>query len=98
VVGNPPHFVITPSWFGQQDITNANRICVDRDWQAHREFFDNIKPRLAQDGVIVLQENINGSSVNEFRSFIESNGLRVGRCIREKACPEFWYLEVLHAE
>lgn len=98
VIGNPPHFLVTPSWFGQHHIANANRICVDKDWQTHREFFQNIKSRLAPNGVILLQENINGSSVCEFRQFIESNQLKVGRCLREKACPEFWYLEVLHAE
>lgn len=98
VVGNPPHFAVVPSWFGEHDIANANRICVDKDWQTHQEFFANIKTRLAPNGVILLQENINGSSVHEFREFIESHGLRVGRCIRETACPEFWYLEVLHAE
>ena len=55
----------------------VNRIIIDHDWAAHKNFYHNIKSRLAPDGVILMQENAAGSSAEDFRSMIESAGLEI---------------------
>lgn len=73
VVANPPHYLECPG------DANYQRIAVDVDWQAHREFFANIGSYLNPDAVILLQENQAGSLTGpaEFLPMIESNGLRL---------------------
>ncbi len=73
VVANPPHYLECPG------DDNYQRIAVDPDWAAHREFYQNIGSRLSTDGVILMQENQAGSiqGVEEFRQMIESNGLEI---------------------
>lgn len=73
VVANPPHYLECPG------DSNYQRIAVDANWQAHREFFANIGKHLNPDAVILLQENQAGSLAGpaEFLSMIESNGLRL---------------------
>lgn len=84
VVANPPHYLECP---GDDDY---QRIAVDPNWRAHREFFENIGQRLADDGVILLQENQAGSiqGVEEFREMIESNGLAITEVIQS---PGYWH-------
>ena len=71
VVANPPHFLTCP---GDQ---NYQRIAVDADWQAHREFFANIGQHLQPNAVILLQENQAGSleRAKAFEPFINAAGL-----------------------
>ncbi len=73
VVANPPHYLECPG------NDNYQRIAVDRGWSAHREFYQNIRPRLTENGVILIQENQAGSirGVEEFREMIENNGLEI---------------------
>lgn len=73
VVANPPHFLQCPG------DDNYQRIAVDQDWAAHREFFENIGKHLLPDGIILLQENQAGSLNREkdFEQLINSNGLKV---------------------
>ena len=73
VVANPPHYLECPG------DPNYQRIAVDANWQAHREFFANIGGYLNPDAVILLQENQAGSlgGPAEFVPMIESNGLRL---------------------
>ncbi len=68
VVSNPPHFV---------DRYENDIRAHDPDWRIHREFFATVGDHLAQDGVIVLQENNCGSVVETFRPMIEDAGLRI---------------------
>jgi predicted RNA methylase len=65
IVSNPPHFV---------DQYEGDIRAHDPDWTIHRNFFGD---HLADDGVIVLQDNNRGSTVETFRSMIDHFGLRI---------------------
>lgn len=73
VVANPPHYLECPG------DDNYQRLAVDPDWQAHRDFYQHIGSRLADDGMILMQENQAGSlgGVEDFRDMIETNGLEI---------------------
>lgn len=71
VVGNPPHFYHPP------EHPTFDRLDCDPGWQTHQEFFANIGTRLADDGIILLQENWPGSQPDTFAPWIETNGLRM---------------------
>ena len=73
VIANPPHYLQCP---GDE---NYQRLAVDPDWQAHKDFFEHISYHLPADGMILLQENQAGSMRREaeWRSMIEQNGLRI---------------------
>ena len=82
VVANPPHF----EDIGQMSLVNGKLMSItpdfkrraeDKGWKIHEDFFNNIKSRLTSDGVILLQENVDGSSVNTFSNMIVKNGLKV---------------------
>jgi methylase of polypeptide subunit release factors len=68
VVSNPPHFVDTS--FGQLRYH-------DPDWRVHRGFFGKVARHLAPGGVVVLQENNEGSTPATFAPMIAEAGLRV---------------------
>lgn len=68
VVSNPPHFFDAPA---------GNLILHDPDWRIHREFFSTVQNHLKPGGVIVLQENNQGSTVATFRAMIEQAGLEI---------------------
>lgn len=68
VVSNPPHFI---------DQYEGDIRAHDPDWEIHREFFNTIHPYLADNGVIVLQENNRGSTVETFREMIDAAGLEI---------------------
>ena len=96
VVANPPHYLECPG-----DL-NYQRIAVDPDWQAHREFFANIGGYLNPDAVVLLQENQAGSLQGpaEFLPMIESNGLRLtaywtsSRYFERDGPTQIYYLEI----
>jgi methylase of polypeptide subunit release factors len=68
VVSNPPHFI---------DQYEGDIRAHDPDWSIHREFFSTVHKHLVDDGVIVLQENNRGSTVETFRGLIDSAGLEI---------------------
>lgn len=68
VVSNPPHFVDTS--FGQLRYH-------DPDWRVHRGFFGKVARHLKPGGVVVLQENNEGSTPATFTPMIAEAGLRV---------------------
>jgi len=68
VISNPPHFI---------DQYEGDIRAHDPDWNIHREFFSTISQHLEEDGVIVLQENNRGSTVETFREMIEHAGLEI---------------------
>ena len=70
VVGNPPHFIETVE-------ESLSLRAYDEDWHIHRAFFATIGKYLAAGGVIVLQENNRGSTVETFREMIEQAGLSI---------------------
>jgi 16S rRNA G966 N2-methylase RsmD len=68
VVSNPPHFI---------DKFPAEIRAHDPGWRIHREFFRSIAAFLAEHGVVVLQENNHGSTLETFRPMIEDAGLKI---------------------
>jgi 16S rRNA G966 N2-methylase RsmD len=99
VVANPPTYnsiVWGQSIHNKVPLTDWTRISFDKDWQAHQDFFKNIKQHLKENGVILLQEQKHGSSVFEFEPFIHNSGLKIVRAFVEKFAPNIWYLELTH--
>jgi methylase of polypeptide subunit release factors len=84
------------------DYDNTNRITVDKDWQAHKNFYKNIKSHLALDGVILMQENAAGSNVKEFESMIDQAGLEITDVFVDDEYGNFipslkiYYIEIKH--
>ena len=68
VVSNPPHFL---------DEAPGHLRYHDPDWRVHRGFFATVAPHLKSGGVIVLQENNRGSTVDMFRGMIGEAGLHI---------------------
>jgi predicted RNA methylase len=68
VVGNPPHF----DWMQIGEMRFA-----DSGWNLHRQFFRSVGRYLKPAGVILLQENNRGSTVDTFRTMIEDAGLSI---------------------
>jgi methylase of polypeptide subunit release factors len=68
IVSNPPHFV---------DQYEGDIRTHDPGWRIHQDFFETVSSHLAEDGVIVLQENNRGSTVETFRSMIEQSDLEI---------------------
>lgn len=99
VVANPPHYLECPG------DDNYQRIAVDINWQAHQDFFTHIGRHLADDGVILLQENQAGSlnGAEDFRPFIESNNLKIKDSFRSNKFydsngpTQIYYIEIIHA-
>jgi methylase of polypeptide subunit release factors len=98
VVANPPHFLECPG------NDNIQRIKVDVNWQAHRDFFVNIKQHLLPDGVILLQENQAGSLNREqdFAVDIAAAGLKITSVFNSKDYytpddhTQIYYIELRH--
>jgi len=98
VVGNPPHFP------NASDDPDVSRIESDPDWAVHADFFKNIKTRLAPDGVILLQENMIGSTPSVFEPYINANNLRINSWFKSKNWFDYpdelckiYYIEIVHA-
>lgn len=73
IVANPPHFL------DHQGDENYQRLAVDQNWTAHKNFFSKVKNYLDDDGIILLQEDQRGSKFGpmEFSSMIEENHLYI---------------------
>ena len=75
VVAAPPH---APCYEVESKLTsNRNRITTDLNWEAHQNFFANIGDHLTTDGILLLQENHAGSTLEDFLPFIEKSGLEL---------------------
>ena len=92
VVANPPHFA---------DDYIGHLRAHDPDWRIHREFFRTVAPFLNPGGLIILQENNAGSTVETFRSMIEQSGLAIvfvqGALPIRTAAHQFYYIGVMRA-
>ena len=69
VVGNPPHF---KKWTATRKLR-----LEDLDWNIHRRFYARVKTFLNPGGIVLLQENSHGSSVEDFAPMIEEAGGRI---------------------
>lgn len=74
VVSNPPHY----NYDGEHP---TKRIRDDANWDIHRNFYNKIGNFLTDDAVIIMQENMHGSTVDDFREMIESNNLKINNVI-----------------
>jgi hypothetical protein len=100
IVANPPTYqahLWTPENFSSTTSQDWVRISFDKDWQAHQDFFANVKKHLTANGTVLLQEQTLGSSVFEFEKFIIEGGLKIVSAFHEKINPSTWYLELAHA-
>ena len=97
VVANPPHFNDFNA-IPKNDYTGI-RISKDINWVAHRNFFNNIKHYLTDNGIILLQEHIHGAKVDDLADMISSNGLKITGEFRRPNVDEtaMYYLEIQHA-
>src|ERR1700733_11819479 len=90
VVSNPPHFV---------DQYEGDLRAHDPDWRIHQEFFATIGSFLAKDGVIILQENNKGSTIESFRAMISNSGLEIvfldGHSPTLTKDSEFYYIGIM---
>src|SRR5262245_60756426 len=97
VVGNPPHFV---DQFARE-FGHGDRRAYDPGWRIHRSFFNQIPRFLNPGGVIVLQENNQGSTATEFRDMIADAGLSVrfveGDEPQRTRDPRYYYIGLTRA-
>src|SRR5262249_25640819 len=66
VIANPPHF---------KDQHHGSIRHYDPDWIIHQKFYGAIKGHLNSEGVVLIQENFEGSDPMDFTGMIESGGL-----------------------
>lgn len=88
--------------FPVMDNKNFNRIAVDSEWQARKNFYQSIKSHLLPNGVILMQENAAGSAVEDFESMIDSSGLEITDVFFDNDYGNFipaikiYYIEIKH--
>jgi predicted RNA methylase len=92
VVSNPPHF---------GDVGFRQLRYDDPNWRLHRGFFGAIERHLKPNGVVVLQENNDGSTPDTFNAMIAEAGLKV--VFEQNASPtrttdsRMFYLGIMRA-
>lgn len=77
VVSNPIHFA---------DAYPGDILRYDEGWQTHSEFFADVGKFLKRSGVVLLQENNWGSTVQTFEQMIDDAGLKT--IFTDNALPE----------
>lgn len=100
IVSNPPHFsdlkngaFVNGSFVSVTP--DAQRKAEDKNWDTHRDFFANIKSRLKENGVIILQENSHGSTVKDFQNMITLNDMCILNVLSHKI-PLIYYIVIGH--
>lgn len=72
VVSNPPHvFCATENEY------RKNIILFDPNFNIHKRFYRDIRKFLKPTGSVLLQEHTESTSIDDFKSMIEENGLKV---------------------
>ena len=88
IVANPPMFNHVTFYNSYGD----SRKSFDWGWSTHQNFFDNVGTVLKQDGVICLVESIYGSSPEDFREMIESNGFEIIKAFSTRPVPDYYFI------
>ena len=79
VVGNPPHWGTDNALpWGPEIIYN------DPQWVLHRDFYSSVGRFLKPDANVIIQENVDRSSIEDFAPMIENGGLRL---VNTCECP-----------
>jgi methylase of polypeptide subunit release factors len=101
VVGNPPHWSSLEAANKSLNATNADEqinLLVDNNWEAHQDFFKQMKQLLSADGRILLQECSLGSSPNDFKEMITDAGFKI-TFVQESPMYKrnnIYYMEIKH--
>jgi len=93
VISNPPHFASSPQWLKNLD----KRIYLDEGWKIHKEFYENIKDKISNKGIILIQENSLGSNISDFTNMINDSGLFISDTFQKKhnkGNDQIYYIEV----
>jgi methylase of polypeptide subunit release factors len=93
VVGRPPVVQLKKYAVNAYSADNI-RLGLDPGLKIHQEFFANIGKYLADDGVILLQKNVERSDALDFEQFINAAGLKITKIFREKSYPLLYYMEI----
>ena len=64
------------------------------NWDAHRDFFNQLSTRLSDDGKICLQLHSGGSDVDTFKPMVEEAGLRITAKMESIKFNDIYYMEV----
>jgi hypothetical protein len=90
VVSNPPHFP-------EQVRGQPSLILDDPGWRLHRHFYERVGAFLAPGGSVLMEENSEGSTPDEFLPMIAAGGLAHVRTIwhtAERSEPHFYFIWV----
>ena len=79
VVGTPPH-----SGTDEQLMWAPELIYMDTDWKVHRDFYASVSRYLAPDANVIIMENKNVSSIEDFAPMIDGGNLRF---VKTEDCP-----------
>lgn len=97
IVGNPPHLKSN----NELRSTDPHQIRrdIDPNLDTHREFFNNVKNYLTEDGVILFLERMDTTPA-DFRKMVEDNDLVISDTFPVPWGHRnmFWFLEVKHKE
>lgn len=112
VIANPPHFMsrhdaaesLGFNQIGFNIAGHIEEILVDTNWNAHINFYNSIKKRLAPDGIILIQENQVGSKQRSFSfsKMVDNAGLKITREFNslehytENSSQQIYYIEIVH--
>jgi hypothetical protein len=96
IVSNPPHWNSNLDTLYSKMPSTTDRTNLDDDWLVHQNFFKNIKKNLADDGVILLQEQTYASCPDTFRKWVNSAGLSIVGCWWNAVWGDYYYLEIKH--
>lgn len=101
IVGNPPHWknAIDAKASLNIDFENFDHlddILIDNDWESHKQFYKRAKELLSDEGKIVLQENLKGSTPKTFERMINDSGLKILSYADSKMYNDIYYIEVSH--
>lgn len=101
VVGNPPHWkdnelASRSLGFDITEHKHIQEILVDQNWEAHKSFYKNMKTLLHPNGTIVLQENAQGSSPDDFNEIVKEAGLKIKSYANSVKYDDIYYLVVEH--
>lgn len=97
VVGNPPWYGSSNVYLYHESDQRIKDMAFDLDWEAHKEFFNNIKSHLTDDGIIILVEGAGASSPMDFQFFVESNNLKIIDTYQLESNEWTYYIEITHA-
>jgi len=96
VVANPPMFSnLNFMLVNDSTMIPDLRKELDKNWEAHKNFFANIGRHLTQDAKILLVESINGMSPWDMQQLFDPYQFKINRCFRFKKNPLSWYCEII---